>query len=111
MASGLPAVVVNQGGVTDLVIDGVTGYVCPVDPRAFAESVARLRDDPVLRSQMSERARGLAERHPWTAIMAQLEAYYQEALDLNRRSGRTAVQLSALRRSLTTLLQRDQQTV
>lgn len=28
MASGLPAVVINQGGVADLVEDGQTGYIC-----------------------------------------------------------------------------------
>jgi glycosyltransferase involved in cell wall biosynthesis len=84
-ASGLPAVVINQGGVADLVTDGVTGFHCPEDPRAFAEAAITLRDDPDLRYAMAQRARLYAEQHPWEAIMAQLEGYYGEAMRLNER--------------------------
>jgi glycosyltransferase involved in cell wall biosynthesis len=84
-ASGLPAVVINQGGVADLVADGVTGFHCGDDPRAFAEAATRLRDDPELRERMVKAARAYAEQHPWEAIMAQLEGYYREAVRLNER--------------------------
>lgn len=85
MAAGLPAVIVNRGGIVDLVTDGVNGFVCPENPHAFAEAVQRLRDDPALRRRMAQNARRQAERRPWTAIMAQLEQYYKEAIELNRR--------------------------
>jgi phosphatidylinositol alpha 1,6-mannosyltransferase len=85
LASGLPAVVINQGGVADLVTDGVTGFTCPDNPRAFAEAVRRLRDNPDLRRDMAQAARRYAEEHPWEAIMAQLEGYYREAVRLNQR--------------------------
>jgi hypothetical protein len=37
---------------------------------------------------MSAEARTSAERHPWEAIMGQLEGYYREAYHLNQRINR-----------------------
>lgn len=85
MASGLPAVVINQGGVTDLVTEGETGYICPDDPQAFAAVARRLRDDPSLRETLAHNARVFARRRPWSAIMAQLERHYREAIHINER--------------------------
>ncbi len=85
MASGLPCVVINQGGVADLVEHGETGFLCADDPESFATAARLLRDDPTLRRHMAASARRAAERQPWSAIMAQLERYYIEALHLNER--------------------------
>ncbi|MBI5960707.1 MAG: glycosyltransferase family 1 protein [Chloroflexi bacterium] len=83
LASGLPAVIINQGGIIDLVTDGVNGFVCPADPNAFAQAVKRLQDSPDLRQRMSRQSRQFAERRPWPVIMSRLEGYYQEAVDIN----------------------------
>lgn len=88
MASGLPAVVINQGGVIDLVQDGETGYICEPDARAFAAAIRKLRDHPELRAKMAHEARCYAEAHPWSAIMAQLEGYYAEAMRISQRAVR-----------------------
>ncbi len=88
LASGLPAVIINQGGITDLVEHGVNGFICTDDPAEFAEAARTLRDDHALRRQMSNSARTIADRNPWTAIMAQLENYYAEAYHLNARMQR-----------------------
>lgn len=85
MASGLPSVVIDQGGVADLVIAGETGYTCAADPYAFATAIKHLRDDPALRAQMSFKARQLALGRPWEAILGQLEAHYAEAIRINER--------------------------
>lgn len=85
MASGLPAVVINQGGVVDLVQDGETGFLCADNAESFAQAARQLRDQPGLRQKMSDRARRFARKHPWSAIMAQLEHHYREALYLNER--------------------------
>lgn len=85
MASGLPAVVINQGGVVDLVTDGESGLLCEDNPESFALAARRLRDDPDLRRTMSEKARRFARKRPWSAIMAQLEHHYREAIHLNER--------------------------
>ncbi|MCB9456793.1 MAG: glycosyltransferase family 1 protein [Anaerolineaceae bacterium] len=88
LASGLPAVVVNAGGVADIVEDGKTGFVCADNPQAFGEAVRRLRDEPDLRRRMAQNARQYAEQHPWSVIMAQLENYYRQAILINKRFDR-----------------------
>jgi glycosyltransferase involved in cell wall biosynthesis len=86
MASGLPAVVSARGGPASLVIEGRTGFICPVDDgAAFLQRVRQLGSDPVQRARMGRAAREFAESQPWTAIMAQLEGYYAEALRLHAR--------------------------
>ncbi|MDZ4769977.1 MAG: glycosyltransferase family 1 protein [Chloroflexota bacterium] len=102
-SSGLPTVVIDQGGIVDLVEEGVTGYLCPADGRAFAETVMRLRDDRALLARLSANARAAVERNSWDAVMTELEGYYNEAVDLNARANamhvhpRWAVSLLGLR--------------
>lgn len=88
MASGLPALVINAGGVADLVEEGKTGYLCPDDSTAFAVAVQKLRDDRALLQQMARNARTEAEKHPWEEIMKQLEGYYATAVQLKQTKRR-----------------------
>ena len=85
MASGLPAVVVNAGGAPELIEDGVSGISVAPESDDLARAVAWLRDNPRKRREMSLQARAAAERRPWSALMAQLEGYYEEAYEMNRR--------------------------
>jgi glycosyltransferase involved in cell wall biosynthesis len=84
MASGLPAVILNQGEMTELVQDGVTGYRCSEDRQAFAATVQSLKYDVDLRDTMARRARQDSEQRSWPRVMAQLEAHYREAVELNK---------------------------
>ena len=88
MASGLPVIVPDSGGVTDMAIPGETGMICDISPEAFAAAVRLLRDDPTLRQSLANGARRFAEARPWEAIMAQLEGYYKQAIKLNARLNR-----------------------
>jgi len=85
MASGLPCVIVNRGGIVDLVEDGVNGILCEPTPEAFAAAVSRLQQDRELMVRMGAASRRMAEQRPWAAIMAELEGYYKEAIQLNNR--------------------------
>lgn len=85
MASGLPSVVVNAGGAPDVVEDGASGIVVEADPQAFVEVIQRLRARPELRQRMGRYAVTKAEKRPWSALMAQLEGYYEEAYNMNQR--------------------------
>lgn len=85
MAAGLPCIVADQGGVTDLVINGENGYTCPANSAAFAQAARRLLEAPTQRQQMGHRARQMAEERPWEAIMESLEGFYSEAIRLNDR--------------------------
>jgi len=98
MASGLPAIIINKGGITDLVQHGITGYICPDDPQAFAAAVKMLKDYPDLRESMAQRARQDSEQHPWPMIFAQLEKHYQEAIELNERLNHVRQSAIAVRR-------------
>lgn len=55
--AGRPAVAFKVGAVTDVLDDGVTGYVVmPRDQDTFRDRVARLARDPALRATMGEEA-------------------------------------------------------
>lgn len=78
MASGIPAVVADRGGLPDLVIDGQTGYLFdPDDPGALTRCLTTLRDDPALRERMAQDARAHAERFTWAQTTRQLRGYYR----------------------------------
>lgn len=85
MASGLPSVVVNAGGAPEVIQDGQSGIAVEPTASAFARAIADLRDRPAARQAMRGSARALAEQRPWSALMAQLEAYYAEAYTMNQR--------------------------
>lgn len=57
---GLPVIVTDQGGPSEVVDDGLTGFVLPATPAAhprWVQTIARLIADPALRRQMGEAAR------------------------------------------------------
>ncbi len=84
MASGLPALVPNAGGVVDLVLDGMNGYICQENPEDFRQKVELLRDAPEKCQMMRQFARIFAEQRPWTTVMEELEKYYGEACTINK---------------------------
>lgn len=100
LASGLPATIINQGGITDLVQHGVNGFICAEDPQAFAQAARQLRDDTELRANMSANARQSVERNSWEALMGELEGHYREAIALNERMNRVYPPQSSLFASL-----------
>lgn len=60
MACGLPVIVTENVGASDLVVNGVNGFVVPVGcPEIIAERLRELRDDP-------DRCRAMGEAAKWT---------------------------------------------
>jgi len=58
LACGLPVVATDVGGVSELVTDGVEGFVIPPrDPAAIADALATLWRDPALRARMGAAGR------------------------------------------------------
>lgn len=81
MAAGLPVVASRVGGLDELVGEGETGLlVRSGDPAELARVIARLLDDPGLRSRMGAAGRARAERHfdLDTALRAHLDLYRRE---------------------------------
>jgi colanic acid/amylovoran biosynthesis glycosyltransferase len=63
-AMGLPVVCSDAGGLAENVVDGVTGFVVPRrDPVELAIAIARLAQDPKLRTGMGRAARRHAQTH------------------------------------------------
>jgi glycosyltransferase involved in cell wall biosynthesis len=80
MASGLPVVGVDRGGVRDSIFPGETGYLTPpgeVEP--FAQALLGLVKDPLLRARMGTRARAEAEGRTWPRILDGVVDTYREA--------------------------------
>ncbi|MFD0925040.1 glycosyltransferase family 4 protein [Williamsia deligens] len=64
MASGLPAVCTDVGGLGELIDDGVTGHLVPIhDPAALAAAATPLLVDPARAREMGAAARARAAEH------------------------------------------------
>lgn len=62
MAAGLPVVATRVGGVPEVVVDGVTGFLVPPrQPKALAQAIVRLLVDPDLAKSMGASGRERAE--------------------------------------------------
>jgi glycosyltransferase involved in cell wall biosynthesis len=86
MAGGCPVVAAGTGGITDIVQDGVNGYLFdPTDPQGAIAATQRLLNQPEERETVRRQARAEAERWGWEAATAQLEQYYSEILTQTMR--------------------------
>ena len=78
MACGAPVICTRVGGLPELVVDGVTGFLVPPnDPAALAARIAQLISQPELARAMGRAARRRIEEHfTWDAVAQRcLEAY------------------------------------
>jgi len=94
MACGTPVVASAVGGIPEVVVDGETGVLVPIeaisaseveprDPDRFARDLAAavntLLDDPSLRARMAAKARARVEEHfSWQSIARQTLEFYRE---------------------------------
>lgn len=80
MASGLPPVCTDSGGVTDYTADGENALVCRYgDPESLARAVAALLD-PALRARIREGALRTARSRSWESVFDTLMRHYRAAL-------------------------------
>ncbi|WZY01504.1 N-acetyl-alpha-D-glucosaminyl L-malate synthase BshA [Bacillus sp. FSL W7-1360] len=57
MACGVPVIATNIGGIPEVVEDGVTGFLCPVnDPETASQRALTLLENDALRAQFKEAA-------------------------------------------------------
>lgn len=67
MACGLPVIVTENVGASDLVEDGVNGFIVPIRaPHLIAQRLRLLRERPGLASRMGQAAaQSVRDRHAW----------------------------------------------
>jgi glycosyltransferase involved in cell wall biosynthesis len=82
MAAGRPVVATRVGGLTESVLDGVTGFLVPPrDVAALAAAIAKLVRSRSLAQAMGQRGRERARQHFSLENMArQNESYYYEII-------------------------------
>lgn len=96
MACGIPVVGTATGGIPEVVKDGVTGWLVPIDqvqdgtgtprdPDAYVEELSRTLgealSDPERNREMGQAARARATEHfGWTAIAEQTRAIYERVI-------------------------------
>jgi len=77
LASGVPIVSTDVGGVPHMVCDGVTALLVPPrEPEALADGVLRLLEDPELRAQLRSAGLRDVEDYAWPRIRERLFALY-----------------------------------
>jgi D-inositol-3-phosphate glycosyltransferase len=86
MACGVPVVATAVGGLTDTVVDGVTGdLVPPRDPQALGAALRRLVTDDVRRYSYAAAAVDRAgQSYSWRRVATQLAAVYAAVAGLTR---------------------------
>ena len=82
LASGVPVVSTNVGGLPFLVEDGKTALLIPPsDPERMAEAMLRVLSDESLRRRMVQAGLDHARRFAWESVRGELFLAYEMALD------------------------------
>jgi phosphatidylinositol alpha 1,6-mannosyltransferase len=80
-------VAVGEGGPTSIVVDQVTGRLCPPDPRALADAVVELAAQPLQRERLARSALDAVRQRTWERSLQRLADGYRRALDSADASG------------------------
>jgi glycosyltransferase involved in cell wall biosynthesis len=82
MAAGKPIIAAASGGLTDIVLDQVTGILTPPgDAAALAGAMGRLVADPPLRRAMGAAGKARLHEYRATAIVGRIEQVYHNLLE------------------------------
>ena len=97
MYMGKPVIAARSGGLSDVVVDGETGFLVPPgDPQALRNAMQVLLDDPIRRASMGAMAKQRAATFQAKSVIPRIEQVYQELLGANPTPARS-LQLSGSR--------------
>jgi glycosyltransferase involved in cell wall biosynthesis len=81
MASGLPIIASNVGGIPSLIQNGVNGFLVePGNPEKIAEKILFLFNDRETMIKISEGNKKAVEKYDWEKIAVQLEDIYLKCI-------------------------------
>ena len=81
MAASVPVISSNAGGIPEVNIDGLTGFVCPVgDIEMMAEKAIYILEDDKRLAEFSHQAKEQAIRFDKTNILPQYEELYRKVI-------------------------------
>jgi len=85
MASGLPVIAANAGGVKEIVVPNHTGVLCePGHPESFVREICNYIDSPQRLASLGIEARQVALTRSWEAIFDELLGNYLQIIDSHR---------------------------
>lgn len=80
-ATEVPVVARSDGGVREIIVDGVTGFLASNDWE-LVEGVVRLAEDPKLRRKMGREARRrISKRFSWEVVVERILEAYRRTMD------------------------------
>lgn len=82
LASGLSVVTTRVGGIPEIIVDGVNGFLIePYDSLRLAEQLIFLIENPALAFEVSQAGRRtVEEKFNWKSIVSQVADVYREAI-------------------------------
>jgi alpha-maltose-1-phosphate synthase len=87
ISQGLPVITTPNSGGTDILRDGIDGFIVPIrDPDAITSRLLELYRDRALLKQMSDSARERAAELDWKACKLRTVSIVREALGLSSRA-------------------------
>lgn len=100
MAAGCPVVAAAEGGILDVIQDGVTGHLYrPQDLSGAIAGIRLLLEDPSHREAIRRSARREAEKWGWRAATQQLVSFYREILAREQQLSRQLARERSVRDS------------
>ncbi len=77
MAAGKPIIATNMRGNRDLVVDGVNGYLVPVnDIEATAKAITKLAKNKMLMTKMGEEGRKIIQDYAIEKVLSEMDEIY-----------------------------------
>lgn len=85
MASGLPIIATNTGGISDIVKDGINGFLVPEKSSdAIKEKIEMLMTDEILASSLSKQAVADVSKYDYNVKAEQYKVLYRKLINEDR---------------------------